>query len=42
MRIILTVMKKDNTTITVVTKEGESIDECLNRRCPDYKAYKVV
>jgi len=35
-------MKQDNTTITVVTKENESIDDCLIRRCPDYKAYKIV
>lgn len=41
-RIILLVIKEDNDTITVVTKENESIGDCLNRRCSNWKAYKVV
>lgn len=41
-RIILSVMKEEGDFITVVTKEGESIEDCLTRRCPNYKAYKIV
>jgi len=41
-RIILSVIKKDNDIITVVTKENESIEDCLKRRCPEYKAYRVI
>lgn len=41
-RIILSVIKEDNNTITVVTKENESIEDCLKRRCPNWKAYKIV
>lgn len=41
-RIILIVIKSNDDEITIVTKENETIDECLNRRCPDYKAYLIV
>lgn len=41
-RVILSVIKLDNDIITIVTKENETIKECLNRRCPNWKAYKIV
>ena len=41
-RIILSVIKENNDIITVVTQKNESIENCLKRVCPNYRAYKIV